>query len=145
MQTDNSRAVLLVVSLSLNFTTRRTARELRLTAALDEKSGVHMTDVIELKKGSIYFRAAFFDSELRIPSIETYIYEGLDEEDGYTFISASGFVALETKQKTEDPHYICYPDNDISAILDKKNLIKWLQESHNPQQVAREFVYVEVK
>ena len=36
VQTDNSRAVRLVVSLSLNFTTRQTARELRLTAALDE-------------------------------------------------------------------------------------------------------------
>ena len=34
VQTDNSRAVRLVVSLSLNFTTRQTARELRLTAAL---------------------------------------------------------------------------------------------------------------
>ena len=34
VQTDNSRAVHLVVSLSLNFTTRQTARELRLTAAL---------------------------------------------------------------------------------------------------------------
>ena len=34
VQTDNSRAVCLVVSLSLNFTTSQTARELRLTAAL---------------------------------------------------------------------------------------------------------------
>ena len=37
MQTDNLRAVRLVVSLSLNFTTRRTAHKLRLTAALCEK------------------------------------------------------------------------------------------------------------
>ena len=39
VQTDNSRAVCLVVSLSLNFTTRQTARELRLTAALSEIYG----------------------------------------------------------------------------------------------------------
>ena len=38
VQTDNSRAVRLVVSLSLNFTTRQTARELRLTAALELKT-----------------------------------------------------------------------------------------------------------
>ena len=38
VQTDNSRAVCLVVSLSLNFTTRQTARELRLTAALAQKT-----------------------------------------------------------------------------------------------------------
>ena len=36
VQTDNSRAVCLVVSLSLNFTTRQTPRALRLKAALDE-------------------------------------------------------------------------------------------------------------
>ena len=35
VQADNSRAVRLVVSLSFNCTTRQTARELRLTAALD--------------------------------------------------------------------------------------------------------------
>ena len=39
VQTDNSRAVRLVVSLSLNFTTRQTARELRLTAALYLENG----------------------------------------------------------------------------------------------------------
>ena len=38
MQADNLRAVRLVVSLSLNFTTSQTAHKLRLTAALDEKS-----------------------------------------------------------------------------------------------------------
>jgi hypothetical protein len=37
LQTDNLRAVRIVVSLSLNFTTRRTAHKLRLTAALCEK------------------------------------------------------------------------------------------------------------
>ena len=44
VQTDNLRAVRLVVSLSLNFTTRRTAHKLRLTAALSEKNGssIHM-------------------------------------------------------------------------------------------------------
>ena len=35
VQTDNLRAVCLVVSLSLNGTTRQTAHKLRLTAALD--------------------------------------------------------------------------------------------------------------
>ena len=38
LQTDNLRAVCLVVSLSLNGTTRQTAHKLRLTAALSEKS-----------------------------------------------------------------------------------------------------------
>ena len=36
VQTDNLRAVRLVVSLSFHFTTRRTAHKLRLTAALGE-------------------------------------------------------------------------------------------------------------
>ena len=37
VQTDNLRAVCLVVSLSLHFTTRQTALKLRLTAALDSE------------------------------------------------------------------------------------------------------------
>ena len=41
MQTDNLRAVCLVVSLSLNFTTRQTAHKLRLTAALYQKYPTH--------------------------------------------------------------------------------------------------------
>ena len=36
VQSDNLRAVRLVVSLSLNFTTRQTAHKLQLTAALCE-------------------------------------------------------------------------------------------------------------
>jgi len=35
LQIDNSRGIFLVVSLSLNFTTRKTPRELRLKAALE--------------------------------------------------------------------------------------------------------------
>ena len=38
VQSDNLRAVRLVVSLSLNFTTRQTAHKLRLTAALEWKT-----------------------------------------------------------------------------------------------------------
>ena len=41
VQTDNLRRVCLVVSLSLHFTTRQTAHELRLTAALDSEIEKH--------------------------------------------------------------------------------------------------------
>ena len=41
VQADNLRAVCLVVSLSLNFTTRQTAHKLRLTAALDSEIEKH--------------------------------------------------------------------------------------------------------
>ena len=46
VQADNSRAVRLVVSLSLNCTTRQTARELRLTAALCDEKSKNLTNTI---------------------------------------------------------------------------------------------------
>ena len=42
VQTDNLRAVCLVVSLSLNGTTRQTAHKLRLTAALECKTALYL-------------------------------------------------------------------------------------------------------
>ena len=42
VQTDNLRAVCLVVSLSLNGTTRQTAHKLRLTAALECKAALYL-------------------------------------------------------------------------------------------------------
>ena len=42
VQTDNLRAVCLMVSLSLNGTTRQTAHKLRLTAALECKTALYL-------------------------------------------------------------------------------------------------------
>ena len=58
VQTDNSRAVRLVVSLSLNGTTRQTAHKLRLTAALcEEENQRHESsgDRVELRSVDVYF------------------------------------------------------------------------------------------
>ena len=71
MQTDNLRAVCLVVSLSLHFTTRQTAHKLRLTAALCEKN---MSDVIlfQLKSQPGFFDGTCLsDSELASVPMDT--------------------------------------------------------------------------
>ena len=53
-----------------------------------------MSEVIELIKGQTYYRAAFFDKNLSIPSVDTYIYEGCEDEHGHLFINAEGHVAI---------------------------------------------------
>ena len=67
-----------------------------------------MRDVIELRKGEVYYRAVFYDKDLAIPSIETYIYHGHEEAHGHLFMNASGYVSL--KEGVEDPdiHYISF-------------------------------------
>ena len=60
-----------------------------------------MRDVIELRKSEVYYRAVFYDKDLAIPSIETYIYHSYDEAHGHLFMNASGYVSL--KEGVEDP------------------------------------------
>jgi hypothetical protein len=44
-----------------------------------------MDRMIKLQLGRPYFFAAFADKEMTIPIIETYLYAGYDEDDGYLF------------------------------------------------------------
>ncbi len=87
-------------------------------------------EIIYLKKGGVYFYAAFLDGDLTIPIIETYIFIGFDEEDGYLFHEAED----ETTQ-------ICFETDDID-IYDKKALSKWLLEDHSPNYPPRYENYI---
>jgi hypothetical protein len=102
-----------------------------------------MRDIIELKKGCTYFHVAFFYRELKIPSIETYIYEGIDEEDtnSVLFINAEGFVKISEISKEGEVHYISFPLDNINGIVDKDHLIEWLNEEHGVKSVATEYEY----
>ncbi|MCP3893949.1 MAG: hypothetical protein GY706_04885, partial [Bacteroides sp.] len=99
-----------------------------------------MKSVIELRRGCPYFHVAFFDRGLRIPSIETYIYEGIDEEDenSVLFINAEGFVQKSEDLKEGETHYISFPLDKINGIVDKNHLIEWLNAEHSVKSVATE-------
>ncbi len=102
-----------------------------------------MKNVIELKKGGTYFHVAFFDKELSIPCIETYIYEGVDEdnENEVLFKNAEGVVATNEGIQNVETYYISYPKDAIHTIVDKEHLIEWLKEEHSPKLVATEYEY----
>ncbi len=89
-----------------------------------------MDNTIYLKKNEVYFFASFLDQDLKIPSIETWIYEGLDPDDGHIFKDAS-----DTTKK------YCFPDGITSSILDRKALSDWIVEDHSPKKVGKEYVY----
>ena len=103
-----------------------------------------MADVIKLKKGSIYFRAVFFDQDLSIPSIETYVYEGLDQEHGHLFINAAGHVARGNGAEDPNAHYISFEKGTEMRMLDKEHLIEWLQKEHSPKRPGRDYEYVAI-
>ncbi len=85
--------------------------------------------VVYLKKNEAYFDAAFYDKNLKIPCIETYIFTGVDEEDGYIFQDAED----ETTQ-------ICFPLDKMDGIYDKKALSEWLLEDHSPKYPSYETI-----
>ncbi|MCU7923971.1 MAG: hypothetical protein KZQ88_14880 [Candidatus Thiodiazotropha sp. (ex Dulcina madagascariensis)] len=102
-----------------------------------------MTDLIELKKGEIYFLVGFFDSELSIPSIETYIYEGVDEDDSnsHLFINAIGHLNKGNESNKNGGEYISFPKDKINGILDKVHLLVWLKEEHSPKIAGKTYEY----
>jgi len=89
-----------------------------------------MDNVIYLKKGAVYFYAGFMDDELTIPNIQTWVYLGMDPEDGHIFESTSGEI-----------EQYCFPNGITSDILDHKALSKWLLEEHSPKKVNKEYEY----
>ena len=103
-----------------------------------------MTDVIKLEKGKPYFRAVFFDEDLSIPSIETCIYDGWDEENGHLFINAEGYVAEKEGIKDVEKYYIGFEKGTVMCILDKEHLIEWLQDEHSPKLPGKSYEYVTI-
>ena len=104
-----------------------------------------MVTKINLIVGEVYYHAAFYDPELSIPSISTYVYEGYDEEHGHMFIDAEGY--LEKKQGEElsdDAHVICYPDGSVASMIDKENLIAWLEIDHSPSSIGETYEFVAI-
>jgi hypothetical protein len=100
-----------------------------------------MRDVIELRKGDVYFRAVFYDAELSIPSIETYVYHGQDDEGGHLFVNASGYVEKMEGVEEPDIYYLSFEPGTQMCILDRVRLIEWLQEEHSPKGVGTSYDY----
>jgi hypothetical protein len=105
--------------------------------------GTEMRNVIELKKGETFFHVAFFDKELSIPTIETYIYMGEDEQDEnqVLFMGAECFVRGNEGLDNDEIYYITYAKDNIFSIVDKEHLIGWLKREHSPRLVATEYEY----
>lgn len=73
----------------------------------------------------------FYDRNPTQPSIETLVYEGTHEDDEHGFL----FRFL-----NEEAYYFL-PESQIGNVVDKVNLIKWLQREHSPQLVADTYEY----
>ena len=86
LQTDNLRGVFFVVSLSLNFTTKKTQHKLRLNLALCEKGKImHLVKFINLEEyeNDLIVSFAVSDGEQDISSLillRTLLYEELLEK-----------------------------------------------------------------
>ncbi len=100
-----------------------------------------MNGVIELQKGGTYYYAAFFDKELSIPSINTYVYDGYDKTDGHLFIDAESYLETLSGKKSGGGHYLCFQEGEVEGMLDKRHLIEWLQDDHSPRLVGRTYEY----
>ena len=111
VQADNSRAVRLVVSLSFNCTTRQTARELRLTAALYVKEkGMEIDRYTELK---VVVDLVYDAAQTFIPVIVGYI---------FAYCTAIGVVWKDRKEHL-DRHVLLL--GKLSVFLSISSLGLW--------------------
>lgn len=101
------------------------------------------TSTIFLRKGEVYFCVGFFDPDLQIPCIATYIYCGVDGLD-HLFMNAEGYLAKQAGESCENAHYISYKAGKLRGMLDRENLISWLQEEHCPEKVGHTYHYQNV-
>ena len=104
-----------------------------------------MNGVIELKEEQVYFYAGFYDSELTIPTIETWVYVGRDEDKSFLFQDAASHVARHEGTEHVEGSLFSFPEDEIGGVLDKAHLIQWLSEEHSPTQVGRSYKYVETE
>ncbi len=100
-----------------------------------------MKTIIELIKGKVYSQAGFLDSDLTIPSISTYVYEGYDDVHGHLFLDAEAHLEKTQVASEKKGHYLSYPEGSIHTILDKKHLIEWLNEEHSPTITGKDYEY----
>ena len=100
-----------------------------------------MKTIIKLIKGEIYFRVGFIVPDLTIPSIYTYVYEGYDDEHGHLFQDAETYVEKLQGKSAEGGHYLSSPEGAEPTMLDKKNLIEWLEKEHSPILIGKSYEY----
>lgn len=94
-----------------------------------------MKKTITFRKGEVYFSVGFFDPDLTIPMIETYVYVGIDNDE-FLFINATGHMSGPDGEMPESAHYLTLPKDSKSSMLDRESLIEWLAVEHTPKRPA---------
>ncbi|MEO1204454.1 MAG: hypothetical protein AAFX10_17245 [Pseudomonadota bacterium] len=104
-----------------------------------------MDGVTELQVGQHYFYAMFYDDELSVPSIETFVYIGRDEDGSFAFQDAESYLAHQRSEDDVQGALFAFPEGKLDGIVDKRRLIQWLVEDHSPTKVGRSYKYVEIE
>jgi len=94
-----------------------------------------MKKIITFREGKVYFSVGFYDSDFKLPMIDTYVYCGV-EDDEYLFIDATGYVSDTSDTAVESAHYLSLQKGSKNLMLDRENLLEWLAEEHTPTKPA---------
>ena len=86
---------------------------------------------IVLIVGEVYYLVGYHDVMFQQPCIATVVYRGLDLEGKYGHLF----------QCCGSGDCLVYEIDDISNIVDKTELIHWLNKQHSPKNRATEYKY----
>jgi hypothetical protein len=98
-----------------------------------------LIDVLEV--GTTYFRLGYYDRNLSVPFVETYVFVGInlfkiDEVDHWFFQSAQmylGGLLASTLDECEEKGILAVPHEMLEDLVDWDGLINELQENKRMQ------------
>lgn len=81
-----------------------------------------------------YFLVGFVDSNLTVPSVDTFIYIGLgargvESEGKHCFQDAHSFLGEPEEQS--EATYVAIGEESLDMVADKPGLVRWLQSEHS--------------
>ncbi len=94
-----------------------------------------------MRKGGVYFHAAFLDDAFTVPVIDTYVYQGYDATDGHAFQDVDSHFAHTAGETEVEGHILYFKKDSVEWMYDKKHLIEWLEDEHSPKTVGQTYVY----
>lgn len=87
----------------------------------------------------------FYDSDMKFPKIDTFVYLGRDTDGTHHFQDACSYAAQRDGMTSDNIEIYRFTDDNLSGVVDKMHLIEWLQEEHSPKLVGPTYQHREIR
>lgn len=83
----------------------------------------------------------FYDDRLTFPKIDTLVYIGRDTDGAHQFQDAASYAAQQDGAQVDKIEVYRFSDENMSDVVDKEQLVDWLQDEHSTTMVGPTYEY----